>query len=204
MKIKITLLPLLLIASLNLYGGAFVYPVSVISEYSSRNPFRGVENISLPDSEMHDNYYFTNDDIFENGTTYKRIHHIPGSSAQFNASSFWPYNSASHTFTLDIIQKSSDARWRQISSLENGSIINLGWVNLNTGLNSISINSEGDFDRSVIGFSIEGTVKFRKFSHSFGSQSWGYEEISVAVPESSTYALILGAVALGFAIRRCK
>jgi hypothetical protein len=49
MKIKITLLPLLLIASLNLYGGAFVYPVSVISEYSSSNPFRGVENISLPD-----------------------------------------------------------------------------------------------------------------------------------------------------------
>ena len=40
------------------------------------------------------------------------------------------------------------------------------------------------------------------FSHSFASQSWGYEEISVAVPETSTYPLILGVVALGIVCRR--
>ena len=75
-------------------------------------------------------------------------------------------------------------------------------MNLNTGLNSLSINPEGDFDRPVIGFLAEGSFKFRKFSHSFASQSWGYEEISVAVPEISTYPLILGAFALGIACRR--
>ena len=46
---KNTLLPLLLFVSLNVYGSVNIFPVSVISEYSSSNPFRGVENISLPD-----------------------------------------------------------------------------------------------------------------------------------------------------------
>lgn len=188
--------------SLEVYG-VNVYPVSIYSAYSSSNPFRGVEDISLPDDgSMIDKWYFTNDEIFDNGTTYKRIHHIPGSSPQFEASLFWPYNSSLHTFTLDIVQKSTDARWRSIQSLENGSLVHGGWVDLNIGLNSLSINPEGDFDRPVIGFSIEGTFKFRKFSHSFGSQSWGYEEISVAVPEPSTYALILGAVVLSIGLRR--
>ena len=172
------------------------------SEYSSQIPFRGVENISLPNDSVTDNYYFTNDEIFDNGTTYKRIHHIPGSSPQFEASLFWPYNSSLHTFTLDIFQKSSDARWRSIQSLENGTLVHGGWVNLNVGLNSLSINPEGDFDRPVIGFLIDGSFKFRKFSHSFASQSWGYEEISVAIPETSTYALILGAVSLGIVFIR--
>ena len=192
----------ILLISLEVYG-VNVYPVRINSAYSSSNPFRGVESISLPDDgSMIDKWYFTNDEIFDDGTTYKRIHHIPGSSPQFEASLFWPYNSSLHTFTLDIVQKSTDARWRSIQSLESGSLVHGGWVDLNTGFNSLSINPEGDFDRPVIGFSIEGTFKFRKFSHSFGSQSWGYEEISVAVPEPSTYALILGAVALGFACRR--
>ena len=195
---------LFLIASLHVYGTVNVYPVTVNSEYSSSNPFRGVENISLPNDSMTDDYYFTNDEIFDNGTTYKRIHHIPGSSPQFEASLFWPYNSSLHTFTLDIIQKSPDARWRSIQSLENGTIVHGGWVDLNLGLNSLSINPEGDFDRPVIGFLIDGSFKFRKFSHSFASQSWGYEEISVAVPEPSTYALILGVLSLGIARRRCN
>ena len=193
---------LFLIASLHAQGSLNVYPVIVNSEYSSSNPFRGVENISLPTDSMTDNYYFTNDEIFDNGTTYKRIHHIPGSSPQFEASLFWPYNSSLHTFTLDIIQKSTDARWRSIQSLENGTLVHGGWVDLNVGLNSLSINPEGDFDRPVIGFLIDGSFKFRKFSHSFASQSWGYEEISVAVPESSTYGLLLGAVALGIVYKR--
>jgi hypothetical protein len=179
--------------------------VSVISEYSSSNPFRGVENISLPnDGELISKFYFTNDEIFENGNTYKRIHHIPGSSAQFDANSFWPYNSTNHTFTLDIIYRSQDARWRPITSNENGTINTLGWVNLNTGTNLISLGAEGDYERPVIGFSTEGTFRFRKFTHTFGSSSFGYEEISVAIPEPSTYALLVGALALGFAAKRRK
>ena len=76
------------------------------SEYSSSNPFRGVENISLPKNK-HDRiiWHFKNNEIFDNGNTYKRIHHIPGSSSQFDVGLFWPYNSSLHTFTLDIIQK---------------------------------------------------------------------------------------------------
>ena len=87
-----------------------IYPVTVHSEYSSSNPFRGVESISLPtDGELISNNYFTNDEIFENGDTYKRIHNVS------NANSFWPYNSTNHTFTLDVIEASAGARWRQIS-----------------------------------------------------------------------------------------
>jgi hypothetical protein len=202
---KNTLLPLLLFVSLNVYGSINIFPVSVISEYSSSNPFRGVENISLPnDGELISKFYFTNDEIFENGNTYKRIHHIPGSSAQFDANSFWPYNSTNHTFTLDIIYRSQDARWRPITWNENGTINTLGWVNLNTGTNSINLGAEGDYERPVIGFSTEGTFRFRKFTHTFGSSSFGYEEISVAIPEPSTYALLVGALALGFAAKRRK
>lgn len=202
---KNTLLPLLLFVSLNVYGSVNIFPVSVISEYSSSNPFRGIENISLPnDGELISKFYFTNDEIFENGNTYKRIHHIPGSSAQFDANSFWPYNSTNHTFTLDIIYRSQDARWRPITWNENGTINTLGWVNLNTGTNSINLGAEGDYERPVIGFSTEGTFRFRKFTHTFGSSSFGYEEISVAIPEPSTYALLVGALALGFAAKRRK
>ena len=194
---------LFLFASLYVHGSVSVYPVTVNSEYSSSNPFRGVENITLPaNGSMIDKWHFTNNEIFDNGNTYKRIHHIPGSSPQFDADLFWPYNSSIHTFTLNIIDKSSDSRWRSIQSLQNGSLVYGGWVNLNIGLNTLSINPEGDFDRPVIGFSTQGNFKFRKFSHSFASQSWGYEEISVAIPEPSTYGLIFGAIVFGFAINR--
>ncbi len=180
-----------------------IYPVTVHSEYSSSNPFRGVESISLPtDGELIANNYFTNDEIFDNGDTYRRIHHIPGSSAQFDVNSFWPYNSANHTFTLDITEASAGARWRQISSHANGSTYSLGWVNLTTGTNSIFLNAEGNYDRAVIGFTTEGSFKFNKFTHTFGSQSFGYEEISVAVPEPSTYALMAGVFALFLACNR--
>lgn len=180
-----------------------IYPVTVHSEYSSSNPFRGVESISLPtDGELIAINYFTNDEIFDNGDTYRRIHHIPGSSAQFDANSFWPYNSTNHTFTLDITEVSAGARWRQISSHANGSTYSLGWVNLTTGTNSIFLNAEGNYNRAVIGFSTEGSFKFSKFTHTFGSQSFGYEEISVAVPEPSTYALMAGVFVLFLAFNR--
>ena len=174
-----------------------IYPVTVHSEYSSSNPFRGVESISLPtDGELIANNYFTNDEIFDNGTTYRRIHNAS------NANSFWPYNSANHTFTLDITEASAGARWRQISSHANGSTYSLGWVNLTTGTNSIFLNAEGNYDRAVIGFSIDGTIKFNKFTHTFASSSFGYEEISVAVPEPSSYAWMAGVFALFLACSR--
>ncbi|MFL2835158.1 MAG: PEP-CTERM sorting domain-containing protein [Coraliomargaritaceae bacterium] len=154
------------------------------------------------DGELISNYYFTPDDIFDGGTTYKRIHHINPNLPNWNPNNFWPYNSTNHTFTLDVIEVSAGAKWRQIYSLENGSLHHHGWNNLNTGVNSISITPEGDYDRSVIGFETDGSFKFRKFSHSFGSQTWGYEEILVSVPEPSTYAIILGVIALSSTFRR--
>ena len=172
-----------------------IFPVTVISEYSTSNPFRGVESISLPtDGELISNNYFTNDEVFDNGDTYKRLHNVS------DVNSFWPYNPTNHTFTLDIIEASAGARWRQISSHQNGSTYSLGWVNLTTGTNSISLTPV-NYDRAVIGFSIDGTIKFNKFTHTFGSQSWGYEEISV-VPEPSSYAWIAGLFALFLATKR--
>ena len=172
-----------------------IYPVTVHSEYSSSNPFRGVESISLPtDGELISNNYFTNDEIFDNGNTYRRIHNAS------DANSFWPYNPTNHTFTLDVTEASAGARWRQISSHANGSTYSLGWVNLTTGTNSISLNPVG-YDRAVIGFTIDGTIKFNKFTHTFGSQSFGYEEISV-VPEPSSYAWMAGVFALFLACKR--
>ena len=172
-----------------------IYPVTVHSEYSSSNPFRGVESISLPtDGELISNNYFTNDEIFDNGNTYRRIHNAS------DANSFWPYNPTNHTFTLDVTEASAGARWRQISSHKNGSTYSFGWVNLTTGTNSISLNPV-NYDRAVIGFTIDGTIKFNKFTHTFGSQSFGYEEISV-VPEPSSYAWIAGLFALFLAAKR--
>ena len=172
-----------------------IYPVTVHSEYSSTNPFRGVESISLPtDGELISNNYFTNDEIFDNGNTYRRIHNAS------DANSFWPYNPTNHTFTLDVTEASAGARWRQISSHANGSTYSLGWVNLTTGTNSLSLNPVG-YDRTVIGLSTEGSFKFNKFTHTFGSQSFGYEEISV-VPEPSSYAWMAGVFALFLAAKR--
>jgi len=199
---RFSLILCILFASAQAYA-LNIYPVTVHSEYSSSNPFRGVESISLPtDGELIATNYFTNDEIFDDGDTYRRIHHIPGSSAQFDANSFWPYNSTNHTFTLDITEVSAGARWRQISSHANGSTYSLGWVNLTTGTNSISLNPVGNYDRAVIGFTTEGSFKFSKFTHTFGSQSFGYEEISVAVPEPSYYAFIAGVFTLVLACNR--
>ena len=198
---KFSFLLLLLVISIRVYA-LNVYPVSVNSLASS-TAFKGVESINLPnDGELISNYYFTPDDIFDGGTTYKRIHHINPNLPNWNPNNFWPYNSTNHTFTLDVIEVSAGAKWRQIYSLENGSLHHHGWNNLNTGVNSISITPEGDYERSVIGFETDGSFKFRKFSHSFGSQTWGYEEILVSVPEPSTYAIILGVIALSSTFRR--
>ncbi|MEC8333705.1 MAG: hypothetical protein VXZ83_06230 [Verrucomicrobiota bacterium] len=173
-----------------------IFPVTVISEYSSSNPFRGVESISLPaDGELISNNFFTNDEFFENGNIYKRIHNV------FAANLFWPYNSTNHIFTLKVIEASAGARWRQINSLQDGSTYSLGWVNLTTGTNSISLNPV-DYDRAIIGFFIDGNIKFDKFTHTFGSHSWGYEEVSVAVPEPSSYSCIAGLFALFLAAKR--
>ena len=131
---RFSLILCILFVSAKAYG-INIFPVTVISEYSSSNPFRGVESISLPtDGELISNNYFTNDEIFDNGDTYKRIHNAS------DANSFWPYNPTNHTFTLDIIEASAGARWRQVSSHQNGSTYSLGWVNLTTGTNSISLN----------------------------------------------------------------
>ena len=193
---RFSLILCILFASTQAYA-LNIYPVTVHSEYSSSNPFRGVESISLPtDGELIANNYFTNDEIFDNGTTYRRIHNAS------NVNSFWPYNSAVQTFTLDITEASAGARWRQISSHANGSTYSLGWVNLTTGTNSIFLNAEGNYDRAVIGFSIDGTIKFNKFTHTFASSSFGYEEISVAVPEPSSCAWMAGVFALFLACNR--
>ena len=198
---KLSLILLLLVTSIKVCA-LNVYPVSVNSLASSI-AFKGVENINLPaDGDLISNYYFTNEEIFDGGTTYKRIHHINPNSPNWNPDNFWPYNSANHTFTLDVIQASSGAKWRQIYSLENGPLHYQAWNNLTTGVNSISITPEGNYDRSVIGFETDGSFKFRKFSHEFGSQSWGYEEILVAIPEPSTYALILGMLVLNISLRK--
>lgn len=202
---KFVLIIAILVLSLKVYG-VNVYPVSVNSEYSSSNPFRGVESISLPnDGELISTYYLTNDDIFDNGNTYLRIHHLPD-SPQWDVSKFWPYNHSAQTFTLDIIEVSPGARWRQISTTASGSMYYLGWVNLNTGINSISLSAQGD-DRQYAGFLTEGSFKFRKFSHAFAgytqtNPNFGYEEILVSVPEPQTYGLVFGGLMLLYVLRR--
>ena len=196
---KFSFVLLLLVTSINLYA-LNVYPVSVTSLYSS-TAFRGVENINLPeDGELISNYYFTPDDIFDGGTTYKRIHHIPG-SPNWNASNFWPYNAASQIFTLDVIQADADAKWRPMRTDSVGNLIKLGWVNLDTGSNHISMTAQAE-DVQIVGFETSGSFKFTKFSHEFGTQSWGYEEILVAIPEPTTYALILGMIAISISLRK--
>lgn len=189
------------------------YPVSVTSAYSTSNPFRGVDKISLPtDGELLSAYYFTNDAIFDGGNTYLRVHHLPD-SPNWDVSKFWQYNHSAQTFTLDIVELSPGARWRPISTTSSGSLYYLGWVNLNTGINTISLTAQAE-DRQYAGFTIDGSLKFRKFSHSFASfnpslpttafGNFGYEELLVSVPESQTYALILGVLAIAIALKRCK
>ena len=86
-----------------------------------------------------------------------------------------------------------------LNTVANGSLVwRLG--KLKYWIKYLSINPEGDFDRPVIGFSTQGNLNSEVFC-SF-SQSWGYEEISVAIPEPSTYGLIFGAIVFGFAINR--
>ena len=157
---------------------------------------RGVESISIPiDSKFISSNYFTNGVILDNGVTYKRIHNAS------NANSFYSYNPTNHTFTIDIIEASAGARWRQISSHQNGSTYSHGWVNLSNGTNSIILTPK-NYNRAAIGFAIGGTIKFNKFTHTFGSLSWGYEEISVAFPEPSSYYWITGLFPLFLAVSR--
>lgn len=196
---KFPLLLLFLVTSIKVYA-LNVYPVSVNSEYSSI-AFRGVESINLPeDGELISNYYFTPDDIFDGGTTYRRIHHIP-SSPNWNVNNFWPYNAASQIFTLDVIQADADARWRAMRTDSVGNLNKLGWVNLETGSNHLSLSAQAE-DVQIVGFETSGSFKFTKFSHEFGSSSWGYEEVLVAIPEPSTYALFLGMIALSISLRK--
>ena len=205
---KSTLTIITLFVSINLHA-ANIYPVSVYSAASSV-PFRGVENISLPSDGELVSDYFSNDEIFDQGNTYLRVHHLPD-SPNWDVSKFWQYNHTAQTFTLDIVEVDPGARWRQISTTANGSLFYLGWANLNTGINTLSLSAQGD-DRQYAGFMTEGSFKFRKFSHSFAGHNpnlptsavgnFGYEEILVSVPEPHTNTLLLGLTAIAIVILR--
>ena len=177
---------------------------NVISLYSSSNPFRGVDNISLPtDGEQIETNYLTNDEVFHNGNTYLRLHHLPD-SPNWDVSKFWQYNHTAQTFTLDVTEADIGSRWRAISTTANGSLYYLGWSNLSEGTNYLSLNGQGN-DRQFAGFQTEGSFKFTKFSHAFAGytvtnpNSFGYEEISVtpqSIPETRSYPLIFGILSI--------
>ena len=177
---------------------------NVASLYSSSNPFRGVESISLPtDGEQIEANYLTNDEVFHNGNTYLRLHHLPD-SPNWDVSKFWQYNHTAQTFTLDVIEADIGSRWRAISTTANGSLYYLGWSNLSVGTNYISLNGQGN-DRQFAGFQTEGSFKFTKFSHAFAGYTvtnpnlFGYEEISVTpqfIPEAKSYPLIFGIISI--------
>ena len=184
---------------------------NVVSLYSLSNPFRGVESISLPtDGEQIETNYLTNDDVFHNGNTYLRLHHLPD-SPNWDVNKFWQYNHTAQTFTLDVIEADIGSRWRAISTTANGSLYYLGWSNLSVGTNYISLNGQGN-DRQFAGFQTEGSFKFTKFSHAFAGytptnpNSFGYEEITVtaqSIPEAGSYPLILGFLSIIFvAVKR--
>ncbi len=187
-----------------LISSAFGGISNVSSLYSSSNPFRGVDSISLPtDGEQIETNYLTNDEVFHNGNTYLRLHHLPD-SPNWDVSKFWQYNHTAQTFTLDVTEADIGSRWRAISTAANGSLYYLGWSNLSEGTNYLSLNGQGN-DRHFAGFQTEGSFKFTKFSHAFAGytvtnpNSFGYEEISVtpqSIPETRSYPLIFGILSI--------
>ena len=202
MKFRTTLFLLTLFLNPDAYGGI----LNVLSLYSSSNPFRGVESISLPtNGEQIEANYLTNGDIFHNGNTYLRLHHLPD-SPNWDVSKFWQYNHTAQTFTLDITEADPGSRWRAISTSANGSLYYLGWSNLSAGINYLSLNGQGD-DRQFAGFQTDGSFKFTRFSHSFAGytvtnpNSFGYEEITVtaqSIPEAGSYSLFIGILSILF------
>ena len=207
MKLKTILIVLIFLLKSSTFSAVNVH---VNSLYSTSNPFRGVENITLPTSgdEIETNY-LTNDDVFDNGNTFLRLHHLPD-SPNWNINNFWQYNHTAQTFTLEVTEVSSGAKWRPISTSANGSLYYLGWLNLIVGTNYINLNAQGD-DRAYAGFQTDGSFKFTRFSHAFAGytqtnpNTFGYEEIVVTVtpiPETRSYPLVLGVIALIVAFRR--
>ena len=200
MKIQVTFLLLILALNPNAFSGI----LNVNSLYSSSNPFRGVENISLPiEGEQIEANYLTNDDVFHNGNTFLRLHHLPN-SPNWDVSKFWQYNHTAQTFTLEITEVSQDSRWRAISTTSTGSLYYQGWSNLIVGTNYMNLNGQGD-DRQYAGFEIDGNFKFTKFSHAFAGytvtnpNSFGYEEITVtatSIPEAGSYPLTFGILSI--------
>ena len=199
-KFSITLLLLTLFLNPDAFSGI----LNVNSLYSSSSPFRGVESISLPtNGQQIETNYLTNGDVFHNGNTYLRLHHLPD-SPNWDVSKFWQYNHTAQTFTLDVTEADIDSRWRAISTTANGSLYYLGWSNLSEGTNYLSLNGQGN-DRQFAGFQTEGSFKFTKFSHAFAGytvtnpNSFGYEEISVtpqSIPETRSYPLIFGILSI--------
>ena len=195
---------ILLLSTFILISSALGGISNVISLYSSSNPFRGVDSISLPtNGEQIETNYLTNDEVFHNGNTYLRLHHLPD-SPNWDVSKFWQYNHTAQTFTLDVIEADIGSRWRAISTNANGSFYYLGWSNLSEGTNYLSLNGQGN-DRQFAGFQTEGSFKFTKFSHAFAGytetnpNSFGYEEISVtpqSIPEARSYPLIFGILSI--------
>ena len=195
-----------LFSTIVLFSSAFGGISNVSSLYSSSNPFRGVDSISLPtDGEQIETNYLTNDEVFHNGNTYLRLHHLPD-SPNWDVSKFWQYNHTAQTFTLDVTEADIGSRWRAISTAANGSLYYLGWSNLSEGRNYLSLNGQGN-DRHFAGFQTEGSFKFTKFSHAFAGytvtnpNSFGYEEISVtpqSIPETRSYPLIFGILSILF------
>lgn len=193
-----------LFSTIVLISSAFGGISNVSSLYSSSNPFRGVDSISLPtDGEQIETNYLTNDEVFHNGNTYLRLHHLPD-SPNWDVSKFWQYNHTAQTFTLDVTEADIGSRWRAISTTANGSLYYLGWSNLSEGTNYLSLNGQGN-DRQFAGFQTEGSFKFTKFSHAFAGytvtnpNSFGYEEISVTpqfIPETRSYPLIFGILSI--------
>lgn len=184
--------------------------LNVNSLYSTSNPFRGVENITLPtDGDQIEANYLTNDDVFHNGNTYLRLHHLPD-SPNWDVNNFWQYNHSAQTFTLEISEVSSGAQWRAISTKADGTIHYQGWSYLIVGTNYKNLNAQGN-DRAYAGFQTYGSFKFTKFSHAFAGytqtnpNTFGYEEIVVTaepIPESRSYTLVLGVITLFVAFRR--
>lgn len=124
------------------------------------------------------------------------------------ANGSWNDSKNAHTFTINVVGTptahgaNAGPRWRIIKSIANGSTFNGNWSDIIEGTNSISMTGGTSFNR-MVGFQIAGVVDFDSFSHNYGSST---DSISIsAVPEPSTYALLVGfATFLFVAIKRRK